>query len=102
METRQEKESRREQAAAYKAWLNANKQLIAQARLPAAVVRSRDDWASFLFYGYHTVGPWMGNETVFDLKQDQMGRPQQTALNELKRSWAAHCAAFPILDHRIP
>jgi hypothetical protein len=79
-----------------------NRELLEQSGLPGCVTRSRDDWAYFLFFGYHQVGNWnTPPDAPLDFRWDELGAGQQRAVEELRVRWGTFCSSHPILGRRV-
>ncbi len=92
-----------EQEQAYRTWFETNTFLIQQSHLPPSVMQSRDDWAYFVFYGYHDLGNWTTPPfTHIDFTWEELDEPQRSAVDQLKNSWEIACDAVPVLRKRLP
>jgi hypothetical protein len=91
---RRDGKSAHENSRAWRAWLDEHAALIRAAGLPPAVIRSRDDWAYLLRYGYHCDGPYPN----IDFRLEELSPAQRAALRELLATALAddqrQCAAW--------
>ncbi|MBM3983437.1 MAG: hypothetical protein FJ304_24845 [Planctomycetes bacterium] len=55
---RQNNKRKAEQDTAFAGWKERNRERIGALGLPAPVLATRDDWAYFVFFGYHDYGNW--------------------------------------------
>ncbi len=103
MDFQQNNKRKHEQEQAYQAWVDANASLIRQSGLPPSVMQSRDDWAYFLFFGYHDFGNWTTPPyTQIDFAWDELNETQRSVVEQLKNSWERACTAVSVLRKRLP
>ena len=99
---RQNGKTKLAQRRAYAAWLAESKGLLERSGLAECVTRSRDDWAYFLFFGYHQVGNWnTPPDSQQDFRWEDLDEGQRHAVEELRVRWKVFSMSNPILEQRL-